>query len=342
MSNKVLISPRETRLIFENARRSGSLRDEYLAHEDTEEEADVLPDYGFSHPEYLSSEEGKILNAPLLPSTAWASIFLSAVTRSPFARVRSLYADISEDEAKASGYVKGNQKKELILTALKQTVSPQTVYKKLSIDRDDFVDISDFDKVSWIKEALKCLVEESLARAILVGDKLDVENESHISEEHVIPISSSGETYTLTYNFSTDFTAEEFIDEVSTLMADYRGSGMPWMLIDQEIFCTSINQKDTNRDVTIRSLAERTMTSNVILVPGLYDGDNEEDSSPFCIIVNPRDYTVGCDKGGEEKLFDDFDLDFNKQKYLFETRVSGALTRPKSAVVISKTNVVTT
>lgn len=341
MSNKVLFSPRETSLIFENARRCGSLREEYLAHEDAVDEAEEEA-YGFTHPEYLSSEEGKILNAPLLPSTTWASILLSAVTKSPFARVKSLYADISEDEAKASGYVKAKQKKETILTALKQTISPQTVYKKLSIDRDDFVDISDFDKVAWIKSALKGILDESLARAILVGDMLDATNESHISEEHVVPIASAGATYTLSYNFTTEFTAEEFIDEVTDLMADYRGSGMPWMFIDQEIFCDSINQKDTNRDVTIRTLAERTMTSTVILVPGLYDGESGTDKSPFCIIVNPRDYTIGCDKGGEEKLFDDFDLDFNKQKYLLETRVSGALTRPKSAVVISKTNVVTT
>ncbi len=341
MSKKVL-SPRETLLIFENARRSGSLKEEYLAHEDTEEEADVLPDYGFSHPEYLSSEEGKILNAPLLPSNTWANMLLSAVTRSPFARIKSVYADTSEDEARASGYIKANQKKENILTALKRVISPQTVYKKLTLDRDDFLDISDFDKVAWVKEALKGMLDESIARAILVGDMLDATNESHISEEHVVPIASDNSTYTLSYNFSSEFTAEEFIDEVTDLMADYRGSGMPWMFIDQEIFCDSINQKDTNRDVTRISLAERTMTSFVILVPGLYDGESGADKSPFCVIVNPRDYMIGCDKGGEEKLFDDFDLDYNKQKYLLETRISGALTRPKSAVVITKTNVTTT
>ena len=341
MSNKVLLSSDKTRSIFENAKKIGSLREAYLAHDDSEEE-EVSPTYGFSNPEYLSSEEGKILSAPLLPSNSWAELLLSSVTRSPFSKVRSVYADISEDEAKASGFTTGKQKKENILTALKKVVSPQTVYKKLTIDRDEFLDIDDFDKVAWIRSALKNMLDESIARAILVGDKLDATNESHISEDHVVSVASAGSSYVLSHNFSTEFTTENFIDEVSELMADYRGSGMPVMFIDQKIFCNNINQGDTNRDVTIARLAERTMTSMVVLVPGLYDDENGEETSPFCVIFNPRDYTIGCVKDGEEKLFDDFDIDYNKQKYLLETRISGLLTRPKSAVVISKTNVVTT
>lgn len=342
MSNKVFYDPQDTRLFFENARKRGSLRDEYFAHEDEEDEADVLPDYGFSHPEYLTSEEGKILSSPLLPSNNWATMLLSSVSRSPFSKIRSLYAEVSEDEAKASGYSTGKSKKENILTALKKEVSPQTIYKKLSFNRDELLDVTDFETVSWIKAALKGMLDESIARAVLVGDMLDADNESHISEEHVIPIAKAGSPYTLSYTFLTEFSAEDFIDEVTTLMADYRGSGMPLMFIDQAVFCNYINLKDTKREVTIGSLPAQTMTSHVVLVPGLHDSESEEESSPFCVIVNPKDYMIGCNKDSGDKLLDDFDIDYNKQKYVLETRISGLLTRPKSAVVISKTNVITT
>ena len=277
-------------------------------------------------PEAAHSTNG---NVPILykdPNTAYAKI-LGGTTKSPFSRIKTTVADITEEEARAKGYIKGNMKKEEFFSLIKRVTTPQTVYKKQKLDRDDIIDITDFDVVQFINGEMRIMLEEEIARAILVGDGRDVSDEDKIQETNIRPIISDNEFFTVHQKFDD---ASTFVEAVIRAMKEYRGSGAPSMYIDPSLLVDVKLLKGTDGrflfgDIpTTASIAARLGVSEIVETSFMI--------GKGAIIVNLRDYTVGAAKGGQITNFDDFDIDFNQYKYLIETRLCGALTLPKSAI----------
>jgi HK97 family phage prohead protease len=277
-------------------------------------------------PDAFASTNG---NQPILykdPNTAYAQI-LDAVNKSPFAKVRTMIADLTEDEARAKGYIKGNMKKEEYFSLIKRQTGPTTVYKKQKLDRDDVLDITDFDVVAFMSVEMQIMLKEEIARAILVGDGRDFSAEDKINEQNIRPIISDNEFFTVHKTFAD---AEAFIEAVITGMGEYMGSGQPDMFIDPTLLAQVKLLKGTDgkflfgdipSDAAIAArLGVRSMVPTTFM------------KGKGALIVNLRDYTLGATKGGQVTNFDDFDIDFNQYKYLIETRLSGALTMPKSAI----------
>lgn len=276
-------------------------------------------------------------NVPLLykdPNTAYKTI-LNAVTKSPFSKVRTLVADLTEEEARAKGYVKGNFKKEEFFSLIKRTTGPTTVYKKQKLDRDDIIDITDFDVVAFMNQEMRMMLEEELARAILVGDGREVDDDDKISEENIRPVITDHEFFTIQKKFTG---ADTFVETVIKAMAEYRGSGRPNMYIDPTLLADVKLLKGTDGRFLFGDIP-----STAAIASRLGLGEIVETtfmSNRGAIIVNLKDYTLGATKGGQITNFDDFDIDFNQYKYLIETRLSGALTLPKSAINLSEDTVV--
>lgn len=275
-------------------------------------------------------------NVPILykdPNTAYKQI-LNAVNKSPFSKVRTLVADLTEEEARAKGYVKGNFKKEEFFSLIKRTTGPTTVYKKQKLDRDDIVDITDFDVVAFMNREMRMMLEEELARAILVGDGREVDDEDKINEQNIRPIITDHEFFTIQKRFAD---ASVFVETVIKAMSEYRGSGRPNMYIDPSLLADVKLLKGTDGRFLFGDIP-----SNASIAARL--GIKEIVETSFmvgngAIIVNLNDYTLGATKGGEITNFDDFDIDFNQYKYLIETRLSGSLTLPKSAIHLSTSTV---
>lgn len=278
-------------------------------------------------PDAFQSTNG---NQPILyndPNTAYAKI-LAAVNKSPFAKVKTLVADLTEDEARAKGYIKGNMKKEEFFSLIKRQTGPTTVYKKQKLDRDDILDITDFDVVAFMNVEMQMKLKEEIARAVLVGDGRDFSAEDKINEQNIRPIISDNEFFTVHKAVAAD--GSDFISVVIRAMGEYRGSGMPDMYIDPSLLATVKLLKDsTGRflfgDIPSDAAIAARLGVNSIIPTTFLDGKG-------ALIVNLRDYTLGAVKGGEVTNFDQFDIDFNQHKYLSETRLSGALTMPKSAI----------
>lgn len=276
-------------------------------------------------------------NVPILykdPNTAYKKI-LNAVTKSPFSKVRTLVADLTEEEARAKGYVTGNFKKEEFFSLIKRTTGPTTVYKKQKLDRDDIIDITDFDVVSFMNREMRMMLEEELARAILVGDGREVDDDDKINESNIRPVITDHEFFTIQKQYAD---ASAFIETVIKAMAEYRGSGQPSMYIDPTLLADVKLLKGTDGRFLFGDIP-----SNAAVAARL--GVSEIIDTTFMVgrgalIVNLSDYSLGATKGGEITNFDDFDIDFNQYKYLIETRLSGALTLPKSAINFSKEEVV--
>ena len=268
-------------------------------------------------------------NTPILykdPNTAYKQI-LNAVNKSPFSKVRTLVADLTEEEARAKGYIKGNFKKEEFFSLIKRVTGPTTIYKKQKLDRDDIIDITDFDVVAFMNREMRMMLEEELARAILVGDGREVDDEDKINEENIRPVITDHEFFTIQKKFSN---ASTFVETVIKAMSEYRGSGRPDMYIDPSLLADVKLLKGTDGRFLFGDIP-----SNASIAARL--GINEIVETSFmvgngAIIVNLKDYSLGATKGGEITNFDDFDIDFNQYKYLIETRLSGALTIPKSAI----------
>lgn len=275
-------------------------------------------------------------NVPILykdPNTAYKQI-LNAVNKSPFSKVRTLVADLTEEEARAKGYVKGNFKKEEFFSLIKRTTGPTTVYKKQKLDRDDIVDITDFDVVAFMNREMRMMLEEELARAILVGDGREVDDEDKINEQNIRPIITDHEFFTIQKKYAD---ASVFVETVIKAMSEYRGSGRPNMYIDPSLLADVKLLKGTDGRFLFGDIP-----SNASIAARL--GIKEIVETSFmvgngAIIVNLSDYTLGATKGGEITNFDDFDIDFNQYKYLIETRLSGSLTIPKSAIHLSTSTV---
>ena len=276
--------------------------------------------------------------------TEWVSRVLAGTHKSPFSRIKTLSADITQDEARAKGYIKGTYKKEEWFGIQKRVTTPTTVYKKQKLDRDDVIDITDFDIVLWMKGEMRLMLEEEIAISILMGDGRDPSDEDKIKDPAgasegagIRSIANDHELYVTTVTVNTgdaNSSYEEILDEVVRARQYYKGTGQPTFYTTEPVVVEFMLLRDTNNRRlynTRQELAAALMVDEIVTVEAL-----ERDSSLFGIMVNLADYNVGADKGGEVNLFDDFDIDYNQLKYLIETRISGALTRIKSALVIRK------
>ena len=308
--------------------------------------------YGFRDPDMLFPEY-KSLNTPpewIKRDTGWVSTFLNGAHHTPFSRIKSMFADLTEDEARARGYIKGRLKKEQVFTLLKRTTDPQTVYKKQKIDRDDYIDIVDFDVVAWIKGEMRGQLDEELARAGLIGDGRLPSSDDKISEQHIRPIATDVPLFTIRATVDPGKNEQEmaknFIVSAIRARKDYKGSGNPILFTTEDMLTSMLLIEDGIGHFLYASeqeLCTRLRVRSIVTVEvmeGFHvdttDGDQNTGVELLAIIVNPTDYTFGADKGGAVNMFDDFDIDYNQMKYLIETRCSGALTKPFSAIRFTK------
>ena len=357
--NQVL-SHSDITAIISDAKRTGSLRDAAIAHNAGEISHAATDDdgksvtYGIANVDYLFPDARNITREPLFikRDTGWVTVVMGAVKHSPFSRIKSIFADITADDARAKGYIKGNKKVEEVFTLLKRSTTPTTIYKKQKMDRDDVADITDFDVVSWIKSEMRVMLDEEIARAILVGDGRSSASDDKINESNIRPIWKDDSLYTIKATVQlgaaeTETTkGKKFIKAVLKARKNYKGSGNPILLTTEDVLTDLLLIEDTNgRNIyeSVDKLATALRVSKIVTSPvlenqtragvELVDGDTKT-RSLMGIIVNLADYTVGADKGGAVNLFEDFDIDFNQEKYLIETRCSGALTKPYSAIAI--------
>ena len=348
------LSHADQQQIIADAKRVGSLRDAYLAHceslgmddEDALQHDDVAARYGIDHIEALFPEY-KNLNVPpewIKRDVTWVPKVLNGAHHVPFSRIKSMFANLTEDEARAKGYIKGNLKKEQVFSLLKRTTDPQTIYKKQKLDRDDQIDITDFDVVAWIKSEMRGQLDEEIARAILVGDGRLTSDDDHISEDHIRPIWKDADlfavkvTITMKAGATDDDKARAFLRANLKARKYYKGSGSPKMFTTDSLLSDVLLLEDGIGRMlyeTEQAVATKCRVSEIVpveIMEGLTD-DTQGDLA--AIVVNMSDYNVGADKGGAVAMFEDFDIDYNQNKYLIETRCSGALVKPYSALVFS-------
>ena len=354
------ISHADMQQIFADAKRLGSLRD---AVNEAFEEGGVLEHsipmdgmtgpsqstatqtYGFRDPDMLFPEYRNLNNPPewISRNMDWVQKVMSGVHRTPFSRIKSQYADITEDAARAKGYMKGNLKKEEVFTLLKRTTDPQTIYKKQKLDRDDIIDITDFDVVAWIKAEMRVMLNEEIARAILIGDGRQADSDDKIQENHVRPIVKDVDLFNIKKEVVGN-TAKDVINTAIRARKDYKGSGNPIFFTTEDELTEMLLLEDTighKLYKTEAELATALRVSSIVTVEameGYKVSINNVDKDLVGVIVNLSDYNVGADKGGEINLFDDFDIDYNQYKYLIETRISGALIKPFSAITLYRSS----
>lgn len=307
--------------------RSGSLKESFLEHAGT---------FGIDDIDFLFPDARTISNSPdfLSRRMEWVDNVLSSTKHSPFSRIKSIVADITADEARARGYVKGNLKKDEVIKLLKRVTTPKTVYKKQKLDRDDIIDITDIDVVTWLKMEMRLMLDEEIAAAILVGDGREPDDEDKIDEDHLRPIAYDNDMYTHVVELDGTPTPSELVDAIVRSRKYYKGTGSPTFYTTDDELTDMILDKDTlgrRFYATEAELAAALRVKQIVVVEAM-----ERAADVVGILVNLTDYTIGADKGGEIGMFDDFDIDYNQQKYLIETRISGALTKPKSAVVIKR------
>ena len=345
MNNENVLSHADMEQILKDAKRIGSLKEAVLAHADNfgiikgsgpmgAGIEDLFPDYKNMNnvPDFIKRDTG------------WVAQVMGAVHHTPFSRIKSMHADIREDAARALGYMKGNLKKEEVFSLLKRTTDPQTIYKKQKLHRDDVIDITSFDVVAWLKAEMRMMLEEEIARAILIGDGRLADDDDKIAQEHIRSIYKDDELYSihkvLDNIANADDKAKAFIKMAIKSRKEYKGSGEPTLFCSEDILTDMLLLEDNNGRIIYESeqaLARALRVKNIVTVPVMENctrqvsGVNRE---LLGIIVNLKDYNVGADKGGAVAMFEDFDIDYNQQKYLIETRCSGALTKPFSAVVI--------
>lgn len=326
------VSSEEISTIFGDIKRYGSLKDSVLAH-------------GIDNVDYLFPDAQTLANTPefIQRDTGWVKKVMSGVHHTPFSRIKSIFADITEDDARAKGYFKGKLKKEEVFGLLKRTTTPTTVYKKQKMDRDDVVDITDFDVVAWLKSEMRMMLDEELARAYLIGDGRLASSDDKINEQNIRPILKDEELYTIQATVSVqssateDDKAREFIRTAIKARKNYKGSGQPTLYTAEDILTDCLLLTDTTgRDLytDVAQLAKKLRVKEIVTVPVMEGVNGKNGGALMGIIVNLADYNVGADRGGAVNMFDDFDIDYNQQKYLIETRCSGALIKPYSAIAL--------
>ena len=319
-----------------DAKRGFSVRDTIMAHADA--------DYGIKNIEILFPDAKTITDSPdfIKRETEWVATVLNGTHHTPFSRIKSTFANITADEARARGYVKGKKKVEEVITLLKRTTNPQTIYKKQKLDRDDAIDITDFDVLAWLKGEMRIMLDEEIAGAILVGDGRNPADDSKIQELNIRPIVSDDDLYAYKIKVAKivdETTAKAAIKSIIRGYKNYRGSGNKTMFVKQSVLCEMLLVEDGIGHMLYESsaqLATKLRVNKIVEVPDeIFERNTTID--PQFIIVDLNDYNVGADKGGAVNMFDDFDIDFNQMKYLIETRCSGALIKPFSAMVGSTT-----
>lgn len=330
-----ILTHSEFQEIIGEARRRGSLKDAFLEHGITD--IDTL----FPDAQTIDKTPGFIQR-----DNGWVAGVMAAVHKTPFSRVKSIFADITEDEARAKGYIKGKQKKDEVFKMLKRVTTPVTVYKKQSLDRDDMLDITDFDMIPWLKGEMRMMLNEELARAFLFGDGRSTSAEDKINEQNIRPVWTDDDVYTvkseiaITKATTAEEKAQAFIKACIKSRKAYKGSGNPTMYMSEDMLTDCLLLEDKNGRViydTVEKLATRLRVNKIVPVPvmeGLSRIKGANTHFLAGLYVNLTDYNVGTDRGGDVTMFDDFDIDFNKQKYLIETRCSGAMCKPYGAVAI--------
>lgn len=335
-TNENVLSHDAMNTIIADAKRYGSLKESFLAH---------AQEYGIESIDYLFPEV-KTLNTPpefIKRDTGWVSDVMNSVHKTPFSRIKSMFADITEDEARAKGYIKGNLKKEEVFSLLKRSTTPTTIYKKQKLDRDDVVDITDFDVISWLKHEMRMMLDEEIARAILIGDGRLASSDDKINEQNIRPVVSDSELFTIktlvnvAKGATDDDKAKATIKAAVKARKNYKGSGNPTFYTTEDFLTNALLLEDTQGHRLYKNesdVAAAMRVSKIVTVPVMEGVKGPNNKDLIGIIVNLEDYNVGADKGGAINMFDDFDIDYNQQKYLIETRCSGALIKPYSAVVL--------
>ena len=322
--------------IISDGKRYGSLKESFLAH---------AAEYGIDQIDYLFPEAKSLNNPPdfISREMGWVQKVMGAVHHTPFSRIKSIFANITEDEARAKGYIKGNMKKEEVFTLLKRTTTPTTIYKKQKLDRDDVIDITDFNVVAWLKSEMRMMLDEEIARAILIGDGRLGSSEDKIDETHIRPVASDEDLFTIKKLVTVKTTATDdekakaFIRQAIKARKDYQGSGEPSLYTTEDVLTNCLLMEDTTGRViydTQEKLKNVLRVKDIVIVPVMENVNGKNGKPLMGVIVNLADYNVGADKGGAVNMFDDFDIDYNQQKYLIETRCSGALIKPYSAITL--------
>lgn len=323
--------------IISEGKRYGSLKDSFLAH---------AAQYGIDQIDFLFPDAKNVTNQPdfIKRDDSYVQKVLRGVHHTPFSRIKSTHANITADEARAKGYIKGNLKKEEVFTLLKRTTTPTTIYKKQKMDRDDIIDITDFDVVAYIKAEMRMMLDEEIARAILVGDGRSTASDDKINEQNIRPIAKDDDLYTIkktvavAANATDDAIAKAFIRTVIKSRKEYKGSGSPTLFTTEDMLTNCLLLEDNNGRIIYDSVDKLATTLRVkeIVPVEVMEGVTRTVSAKnlplMAILVNLNDYYVGADKGGAINMFDDFDIDYNQEKYLIETRISGALVKPYSAI----------
>lgn len=323
--------------IISEGKRYGSLKDSFLAH---------AAQYGIDQIDFLFPDAKNVTNQPdfIKRDDSYVQKVLRGVHHTPFSRIKSTHANITADEARAKGYIKGHLKKEEVFTLLKRTTTPTTIYKKQKMDRDDIVDITDFDVVAYIKAEMRMMLDEEIARAILVGDGRSTASDDKINEQNIRPIAKDDDLYTIKATVTAaakateDEIAKAFIRTVIKSRKEYKGSGSPTLFTTEDMLTNCLLLEDNNGRIiydSVDKLATTLRVKEIVPVEVMEGVTRKADTktlSLIAILVNLNDYYVGADKGGAINMFDDFDIDYNQEKYLIETRISGALVKPYSAI----------
>lgn len=351
--------------IMSDVKRYGSLSESMLAHGvdlDSINTTDVMmhagtagTDYGIKDIDMLFPDYKTTTNVPgfVQRDMGWVAGVMNGTSHTPFTRIKSVFANITEDDARARGYIKGKLKKEEVFTLLKRTTDPQTIYKKQKLDRDDVIDITDFDVVAWLKSEMRMMLDEEIARAILIGDGRNSSAEDKIQETHIRSVWNDDPFYSIkgTMKFAAEPTSDElaeaFIEKAIRIRKEYKGTGNPTLYTTEDMLTNLLLLKDKLGHFMYKNVSELATTlrvANIVTVPVMEAQTRTPGSTETMltgkkptldgIIVNLKDYNIGADKGGAVSMFDDFDIDYNQQKYLIETRCSGALTVPYSAIVL--------
>lgn len=330
-----VISHSDMMAVINDAKRFGSMKESALQH-------------GIDQIDYLFPE-AKSLNTPpefIQRDMGWVKKVMAAVHHTPFSRIKSMFADITEDDARAKGYIKGNLKKDEVFSLLKRTTTPTTIYKKQKLDRDDVIDITDFDVIAWLKSEMRMMLDEEIARAILVGDGRLSSSDDKINEANIRPVWTDEDLYTVKTDVEVDSSAtsdkkaKAFIRAIIKSRKNYKGSGNPTLYTTEDMLTDCLLLEDNNGRViydSVDKLATTLRVKEILTIPVMEGLERTADGgkrSLMGLIVNLNDYNVGADKGGAVNMFDDFDIDYNAQKYLIETRCSGALIKPYSAIAI--------
>lgn len=349
--------------IIRDAKRCGSLREAVIEHglEDVNYE-DYLEhgvgDYGIKQIDTLFPDFKNVTSTPewVSRNMDWVASVMNGVSHTPFSRIKSVFANITADEARARGYTKGKKKIEEVFTLLKRTTTPQTIYKKQKLDRDDVIDITDFDVVAWLKGEMRLMLDEEIARAILIGDGRSDSSDDRIFPTNIRPVWQDDTFYTIRAQVDTkgmtteDAKTEAVIKAIIRARKNYKGSGNPVFYTTEDVLTDMLLLENQIGDVkykTKQELANRLRVSDIVTVEVMEgqtrkgvtaNGDvaasANKDLTLVGLVVNLKDYNVGADKGGAVSMFDDFDIDYNQQKYLIETRCSGALIKPYAAISV--------